>query len=232
MQHQIANRLNLWMTGNSVWCWMPHECVFPSWMPHGILGKTNATALVAFDTKTACLSWLLYKARFLLYCYGLHVVTGLHALQVEPPVLAPMPPFMVEKVGLLNYKMSYQVSFCTHLQNAGTKHQSGAAATLQARGLGTERKGPDSVRKHCEPFKLSHLISGQVSLTSGYVNLGDEELTSFRGFEFVCKGQTQMLLSLLSVLCQGDAAGDGTFIELVAKILGWCLRASRIVLGV
>ena len=114
MQHQIANRLNLWMTGNSVWCWMPHECVFPSWMPHGILGKTNATALMAFDTKTACLSWLLYKARFLLYCYGLHVVTGLHALQVEPPVLAPMPPFMVEKVGLLNYKMSYQVSFCTH----------------------------------------------------------------------------------------------------------------------
>lgn len=67
------------------------------------LGKANATALMAFDTKTACLSWLL---RFLLYYYGLRVVTGRPALQVEPPVLAPMPPFMVEKVGLLNYKMS------------------------------------------------------------------------------------------------------------------------------
>lgn len=116
---------------------MPHECVFPSWMPHGILGKTNETALMAFDTKASCLSWLL---RFLLYCYGLHVVTGRCALQVEPPVLAPMPPFMVEKVGLVNYKMSYQVSFCTHLQNAGTKHQSGAAATLQAWGLGTTKR--------------------------------------------------------------------------------------------
>ena len=33
--------------------------------------------------------------------------TGRQALQVEPPVLAPMPPFMVEKVGFPNGKMSY-----------------------------------------------------------------------------------------------------------------------------
>ena len=31
--------------------------------------------------------------------------------------------------------------------------------------------------------------------------------------------------------CQGDAARDGTLIELVTKILGWCLRAWKICVG-